>query len=72
MICRVIGLGRYVDKDNKEKCALYVGYDRSEVFGQATRALMLDSSMVDRSVVPGDVIDIIVDFNGNIVSINLQ
>ena len=70
MLCTVIGLCRYFDKDNKEKCALYVGYDRAQVSGQATRALMLDSSLVDRSIQPGDTVDVVVDFNGNVDSIN--
>lgn len=70
MLCTVIGLCRFDDKDKKEKCALYVGYDRVEVSGQATRALILNSSMVDHSIQPGDVVDVVVDFNGNVYSVD--
>ena len=71
MLCTVIGIGRYTDKDRVEKCALYVGYDRKEVSGMATRALMLDSNLVDVSVRPQDVVEINIDFNGNIDSVSL-
>lgn len=72
MLCTVLGLGRYLDKDGKtEKCALYVAYSRKDVIGQATRALILNSDEVDKSIQPDDVIDIVIDFNGNIESINI-